>query len=389
MNILNRTLAISLSFILLPLNLLISSIITQLKYIIFISSVLIIASLNPLTQARSVSDFFKNILKNILSLLFIATAMSFITMVTTICFSLLCIYNLTKDVINTVATGLIKSNLEGLEGWWQLMIRTNPISHLLYRTSNQSVEWVRSIFASEVSLSSIFNKLYPLKVSNYKIEAYNPTVGPLTSEEENESENIINSYSSLKKTDSDVKKLNDRLYQYKELSATLNQVNQCLINGDLTQLEDQIMSMEIQTPILLIKQYEKNNHWHTVAASSKVTGKEQLLAWIKTKPVHPLFNESLISPEYQEAPDTTPLKARYGWYELTKNNCYSQELDQGAIEIRRLLKVIPEKLSQPSKIIPNESHNVTSVLGWGFTTKGKKRDDTDLVVTLKHTTMRL
>lgn len=389
MNILNKTLAISLSFILLPLNLLISSIITQLKYIIFISSVLIIASLNPLTQARSVSDFFKNILKNILSLLFIATAMSFITMVTTICFSLLCIYNLTKDVINTVATGLRKSNLEGLEGWWQLMIRTNPISHLLYRTSNQSVEWVRSIFASKALLSSIFNKLYPLKVSNYKIEAYNPTVSPLTSEEENESENILNSYSSLKKTDSDVKKLNDRLYQYKELSATLNQVNQCLISGNLTELEDQIMSMEIQTPVLLIKQYEKNNHWYTVPASSKVTGKEQLLAWIKTKPVHPLFNESFSSPEFQDAPDTQPLKARYGWYELTKNNCYSQELDQGAIEIRRLLKVIPEKLSHTSKIIQEEAHDIVSKPGRWFNTKENKGDDIELDVILEHTTMRL
>ena len=60
MNILNRILAISLSITLLPLNLLISSIITQLKYIIFISLVLIFALFNPLTQAElnlHLSDF--------------------------------------------------------------------------------------------------------------------------------------------------------------------------------------------------------------------------------------------------------------------------------------------------------------------------------------------
>ncbi|MDP3269789.1 MAG: hypothetical protein Q8M40_12200 [Legionella sp.] len=389
MNLLNRALALSLSITLLPLNLLISSIITQLKYIIFISLVLIFALLNPLTQARSVSDFFKNIIKSTLLLLYIAITMSFITMVTTVGFSLFCIYNLTKDVINIVATGLRRSNLEGLKGWWQLMIQTNPIDHLLYHTSNQSVEWVRGILDSEILLSAIFNKLYPLKVSNYKIKVFNQTVDPLTSQEVIESENILNSYSSLKKTDPDLKKLHDRLYQYKELSATLHQVNQSLISGDLTQLEDQIMSMEIQTPILLIKQYEKNNHWYTVPASSKVTGKEQLLAWIKTKPVHPLFNESFSSPEFQDAPDTQPLMARYGWYELTKNNCYSQELDQGAIEIRHLLKLIPEKLSHTSKIIQEETHDIASKPGRWFNTKENKRDDIELDVTIKHTTMRL
>ncbi|MCE0722434.1 coiled coil protein [Legionella resiliens] len=124
--------------------------------------------------------------------------------------------------------------------------------------------------------------------------------------------------------------------QYNDLSKKLEDVRTALVENDKTRIKDEMIAFnEVETPILLVKQYKKEEQWHNVPASSYVTDKESLLHWLKQNPKHPLNKDTLKKPEYYKQMET-----QYIWYELTKDECTSQELAEIATQMSDLLQML-------------------------------------------------
>lgn len=129
--------------------------------------------------------------------------------------------------------------------------------------------------------------------------------------------------------------------QYNDLSKKLEDVRTALVENDKTRIKDEMIAYnEVETPILLVKQYKKEEHWYNVPASSYVTDKESLLHWLKQNPKHPLLKDLL------KKPDTyNKMETRYIWYELTKEDCSSQELAEAAAQMNDLTQALLPLLS--------------------------------------------
>jgi hypothetical protein len=118
-------------------------------------------------------------------------------------------------------------------------------------------------------------------------------------------------------------------------------VQDAILNNNPSAINDECVSMEVVTPIIIIKQYQTPDQvWHSVPANSYVTDKEVLLTWLRQRPTHPLNNDVLMSPTPYEGMPT-----RYKWDELTAKNCFSvPELQEDAVLIRGLLNTLPAQL---------------------------------------------
>ncbi|MCW8408646.1 coiled coil protein [Legionella sp. PATHC035] len=134
--------------------------------------------------------------------------------------------------------------------------------------------------------------------------------------------------------------------QYQDLSLKLEKVRVALEQDDKSQIKDElIVDMEVDTPILLVKQYQDGQKWLNIPATSYVTDKDNLLNWLQHSPVHPL-NKDLL----KEPGDYNGKKTRYIWYLLTKDNCSSQELDEAAVQIRFLVNALSIRLTEKQKL---------------------------------------
>ena len=137
-----------------------------------------------------------------------------------------------------------------------------------------------------------------------------------------------------------------RIEQYEDLSTRLEKVRSALINGNKADLEDEVMtSMEVITPILLVKQYQLDSRWYNIPGESHITDKANLLTWLKQKPTHPLNRDVLKDP-----PQYMNMPTRYSFHELKENTCYSQELGEGADEILNFLHTLNPKLAEAKKL---------------------------------------
>ncbi len=138
----------------------------------------------------------------------------------------------------------------------------------------------------------------------------------------------------------EVELLKTRVAQYKSLSTRLEKAKELLTSGEKSKIDEELMNLEVETPIYFAKQYQdESGKWLNVPAAGYITDKASLLQWLKTKPTHPFNRESIKNPpNYKDKP------TRYQWHELTKDNCYSQELGECADEIRGLIKKITPKL---------------------------------------------
>lgn len=139
-----------------------------------------------------------------------------------------------------------------------------------------------------------------------------------------------------------VENLKTLLGQYNDLFSKLKDVRVALEKNEQHKINDDLVAFnEVKTPILLIKQYQKGEEWYNVPACSYVTDKDSLLTWLKNSPKHPANNDFLKNP-----PLYNGMKTQYIWYELTANNCFSQELNEAAVEMRFLAKALTDKLSE-------------------------------------------
>ncbi|MCW8398537.1 coiled coil protein [Legionella sp. PATHC038] len=138
-----------------------------------------------------------------------------------------------------------------------------------------------------------------------------------------------------------------KLYtQYQDLSLKLEKVRLALEQDDKSQIKDELIAdMEVNTPILLVKQYQDGQKWLNIPATSYVTDKNNLLQWLQHSPVHPLNKDVL-----KEPGDYNGKKTRYIWYLLTKDNCSSQELDEAAVQMRFLVNALSIRLTEKQKL---------------------------------------
>lgn len=172
------------------------------------------------------------------------------------------------------------------------------------------------------------------------LESRGPKTAPLFSDKQIETINKIiaelaQSKESLSsRVKSQLEDLQIVFSQYKELWKKLEEVRSALRDKDKTRITDEMIAYnEVETPILLVKQYKQGEKWHNVPANSYVTDKQSLLQWLKTNPKHPLNKDLLKHPEPYDTKET-----RYIWYELTQDNCSSQELGEAAERINILIK---------------------------------------------------
>lgn len=118
--------------------------------------------------------------------------------------------------------------------------------------------------------------------------------------------------------------------QYRDLKSKLQEVRLALDIGDKSKIKDELIPFsEVEIPILLIKQYKKDQNWYSVPAASYVTDKESFLTWLKHNSRHPLNQDPIIKPKPYNKMET-----RYIWYELTPSTCFSKELAEAAATIR-------------------------------------------------------
>ncbi|WP_058476739.1 APC family permease [Legionella steigerwaltii] len=149
--------------------------------------------------------------------------------------------------------------------------------------------------------------------------------------------------------------------QYKDLTKKLEDVRTALVEGDKSKIKDEMIAYnEVETPILLVKQYKDGEKWHNVPAASYVTDKGSLLRWLKLNPKHTLLKDFLKTPDPYNKKET-----KYIWYELTKDDCSSQELDEAAVEMRVLANTLLPLLSEQQKLDlePGSSPQSFFVLG--------------------------
>ncbi|MBI2787020.1 MAG: hypothetical protein HYX60_12235 [Legionella longbeachae] len=136
-----------------------------------------------------------------------------------------------------------------------------------------------------------------------------------------------------------------RWERYSTLLENLEKVQEALNNNknpenERIEIEDQVIAyMEVEIPMLLVKQYhEKENKWKVVPANSYITNKDTLVLGLNQNQKHPINRDNIYKPSsYEDKP------TRYKWYEITANAFYAQELAEGAEEIRTLLFKLQNK----------------------------------------------
>lgn len=171
----------------------------------------------------------------------------------------------------------------------------------------------------------------------------------LTSDELNSVSDLNQALSGLPldfSTKEKFKLLKTRYDRYIDLNKKLDEVQTALKSSPRGSFEDEIVALEEveNTPILFVKQYKENNQWMAVHANSYVTEKERLMQWLEINATHPLTRDNIKNPSQYNGKPT-----RYIWHELAANDCYSQELGEGAEEIRSLCKQLYATLNTMNK----------------------------------------
>lgn len=277
------------------------------------------------------------------------------------------VYATVIDLVTSTWLGLKSGFVDGMVGFWRTLgTQTSYFDGFSIRLramlNRVSVEdQINNI--EDFNAFELVDVVVPprnLIVPNLQDSTPRVQANMLLSTEVKSASNLVNDFAHLtsplsKDIQKQIKQLEDiknqiellkvRSKQYEDLSTRLASIKDALAKGDLSKIEDQVIAHnDITIPILLVKQYEESGSWHSVPANGYVTDKESILTWLKTNPKHPLNREILNNPpKYKEMP------TRYMWHVLTDQNCYAQELDEGAAEIRDLLKKLPVQLDSLKK----------------------------------------
>ena len=267
------------------------------------------------------------------------------------------VFSTIVDLLTTTWSGLTTGFNEGMEGFWRLWTsQTSNLDWLLLWLRENTYQ-----FAEEHRINGVedFDLLgidltQLVDVNNIpgadaipNMQATTPGVSAilLTSEELDAAQSLRKELSELNiplppSLKNQVEQLTAKIERYKELTCCLHEAHQALIDGHTADIKNEMIDgLNIVTPILWFKQYEKENFWYTVPGSSHVTDKDTLLHWLKLNPTDPTNRDIVKEPtKYKGMP------TRYRWHLLTPEYCSSQELHETAVEIHQLLETLPAQL---------------------------------------------
>ncbi|MBI2785460.1 MAG: coiled coil protein [Legionella longbeachae] len=366
MDILKRLLASLLGLTILPLRALAYNLVYAL--IVLLTGVGVVIGL-PI----SIAIFFKdqgipNELNLLLTTIFIIPIVTVLTTITLALIGLYLIYHTLSNMLEFAWLGLKNGLSNGMEGFWQVMNSQRFQAESIFEYVGAFLDRINSNSNppanSDVSINDVdfdgfqrFGELTDVVVVHEDLEVpdlqskesqkVHSLLSPL---ELKQIEALINEFKSLKEPiSSQLKQILDQLNtlynQYKDLDLKLQQVQQALISRNKSEINDELIAYnEVEKPILLVKQYKRDDHWYNVPACSYVTDRDSFLHWLKTSPQHPINKDFLKKPQAYNAMET-----QYIWYELSKENCSSQELGEAAAQMQVLSNQLLTELSESQK----------------------------------------
>jgi hypothetical protein len=105
---------------------------------------------------------------------------------------------------------------------------------------------------------------------------------------------------------------------------------------------DEVMLLPIKRPLLLVRQYEKNELWVTAPATTIIMGEEHLLEWMKAHKKHPKFNIPFRAPGYYENSNKEQYPSRFRIFPYVGMSSAS-ELRESAAAIRKTLDEVKQQ----------------------------------------------
>lgn len=350
MYVLKRLLAILLGITLLPLralayNALYEAIALLLSIAVLISLPIRLASIFKDNGISTVNNF----LLTTLVIFPLITALTGLAVAVT---STFLVYNTVIDMLESFWLGFKNGLLYEIEGFWNAY---NVQSRRISNYSSQARAFQAGVNPEDLiddvdfdGFQRIRGELQDVVVVHEDLEvpdleSQSPKVddGLLNDTQLEKINQLINELNHLKEplTPQVKRQLDDlkTLYaQYNDLAKKLEDVRTALVDNDKARIKDELIAFnEVELPILLVKQYKKENKWYNVPANSYVTDKETLLHWLKQNPKHPLNKDLLKNPE-----PYNKMEARYTWYKLTKDDCSSQELTEAAAQMDVLARAL-------------------------------------------------
>jgi hypothetical protein len=272
------------------------------------------------------------------------------------------IYNTVVEMFKAAWHGLKNGFLYGMDGFWHTLSTQSVLgdifaSHLRAASAGVQVEELINDtdfdgFQRVVGdLEDVIVIHKDLEVPDLQSKGPKGAVALLTDDEAQQIDALVKQIETSKEPlapqiKQKLSALRTLFTQYKDLSTKLEMVRSALVSNDKSKINDELIAFnEVETPILLVKQYKKGEQWSNVPACSYITDKESLLHWLKTNPKHPVTKDLLKNPEQYNQMET-----KYIWYELTIKDCSSQELVEAAAQMRVLSGELRTQLSETEQI---------------------------------------
>ncbi|QRN03455.1 hypothetical protein GH742_06010 [Legionella sp. MW5194] len=124
-------------------------------------------------------------------------------------------------------------------------------------------------------------------------------------------------------------KLKAELDRHYQLAENLSDIAKALENHTPLTLDDELFpQMEIERPVLLVKEYLDNHQWWTVPGSTKITDYNSLKTWLNQNAIIPTTRDSISSPTPHQGK-----KCRYAYYPFS---VVCNELVESSARIRQL-----------------------------------------------------
>jgi hypothetical protein len=272
------------------------------------------------------------------------------------------IYNTVVGMFKAVWLGLKNGFLHGMEGFWHTLATQSVLG--------DTFSSYLSAFSAGVGVDELINDTdfdgfqrvagdledvivihKDLDVPDLQSKGPKEATALLTDSESQQIDDVVKQIETSKEPlpqhiKEKLSALRTLFTQYKDLSNKLEMVRAALISNDKSKINDELIAFnDVETPILLVKQYKNEGQWYNVPASSYITDKESLLHWLKTNPKHPINKDLLKNPlPYNQ------METKYTWYELTVKDCSSDELVEAAAQMRILSSELRTQLSAAQRI---------------------------------------
>ncbi|CEG57939.1 hypothetical protein [Legionella fallonii] len=267
------------------------------------------------------------------------------------------VYSTLVDLISMTWSGLTTGFTDGMDGFWELWASQSSnldwLVLMLQENTNQfakehqinNVEDFDLMQIDVTQLVDVESTLVEHEIPNMQIPVPSSFATLLKHEELQEAEVLNKKFLELDtplspELKKQLSQLKIKIERYKSLADRLSSVYQALADGHVTNIDNEVIEgVDVVTPILWFKQYNKDNNWYIVPGSSHVTDKDSLLHWLKLSPTDPNNRDIVKEPSrYKRMP------TRYRWHSLTLEYCFAQELHEIAVEVQQLLETLPKEL---------------------------------------------